>query len=196
MQHSIPQTALPGRSQSSHDRLAEGLGYFSIALGVTELLAPKAVCEAVGLDGYETLVRAYGAREVANGLAILTSHDPTPWIWGRVIGDAADIATVAMGLQDGNPKKDNTVLALAAVAAVTAVDLYCANGLTSEKGGRRTALTDYSSRTGFPQGIRSAKGAARDFEVPKDMRVPDLLRPDVFARRNGQNAPAIPASAS
>src|SRR4051812_11982485 len=94
MPSSVPQTALHGQSRSSNDRLARGLGYFSIAIGLTELFAPRALCRAIGLDGHERLVRAYGVREVATGVAILMSHDATPWIWGRVAGDAADIATV------------------------------------------------------------------------------------------------------
>ena len=177
----VPRTALRGGSQSSHDKLAKTLGYFSIALGATELLAPRALCRAIGLNGLEPVVRAYGAREVATGVAILTSHDPAPWIWARVAGDMADIATVATGFQQDDAKRDNNVLALAALAAVTAIDVVCASGLSSEKGGK-TALTDYSSRSGFPQGLQSARGAARNFKVPADMRVPELLRPEHFQR--------------
>ena len=91
----VPRTALKGRSRSLHDEVAKGLGYFSIALGIAELVAPRTVCRAVGIAGQENLVRAYGAREIATGIAILASHDATPWIWGRVAGDALDIATVA-----------------------------------------------------------------------------------------------------
>src|SRR4030081_1383389 len=177
----VPRTALRGGSQSSHDKLAKTLGYFSIALGATELLAPRALCRAIGLNGLEPVVRAYGACEGATGVAILASHDPAPWIWARVAGDMADIATVATGFQQDNAKRDN-VLALAALAAVTAIDVVCASGLSSEKGGRKTALTDYSRRSGFPQGLQSARGAARNFKVPADMRVPELLRPEHFQR--------------
>jgi hypothetical protein len=179
--HSVlPRTALPGESRSGHDKLARDLGYFSIALGVAELLAPRAVCNAVGLRGLEPVIQTYGAREVATGVAILTSHDPTPWIWGRVAGDMADIATVATGLQQDNPKKENSALALAALAAVTLVDIACATALSGEKGGRKTAVTDYGNRTGFPGGVQAARGAASDFSIPDDMRVPELLRPRNF----------------
>jgi hypothetical protein len=65
-----------------HDEVARGLGYFSIALGVAELSAPGAICRAAGIAGQEGVVRAYGTREIATGVAILASHDPTPWIWG------------------------------------------------------------------------------------------------------------------
>jgi hypothetical protein len=182
----VSRTALRGQSRSRHDKLATNLGYFSIALGVVEFLAPRALCNAIGLKGLEPVVRAYGAREVATGVAILASHDPAPWIWARVAGDMADIATVATGVQHHNPKRDNTVLTLATLAAVTVVDVICASALSAEKGDRKTGVADYSNRSGFPRGLDAAKGAARDFRVPDDMRVPDMLRADTFERRRGQ----------
>jgi len=63
----VGRSALPGRSQSSHDRMARGLGYFSIALGIAELAAPGAICRAAGARGLENVVRGYGARELATG---------------------------------------------------------------------------------------------------------------------------------
>jgi hypothetical protein len=170
MLNQAPPTALPGWSRSLHDQIATGLGYFSIGLGLAELLAPRAVSRAAGLDGYERVVQAFGVREVATGLAILTSHDATPWIWGRVAGDAADIATVVAGSRDGTAKNENTMWALLALAGVTALDVICATGLTSEKGAPNTATTDYRDRSGFPRGLQAARGAAQDFETPRDMR--------------------------
>src|SRR3954469_18798433 len=178
----VPRTAMRGRSWSSHDRLAKNLGYFSIALGVVELMAPRALCNAIGLRGMEPVIRAYGARELATGVAILTSHDPEPWIWARVAGDVADIATVATGLQQDNARTENNVMALAALAAVTAVDVACARGLNAEKGNRKTAIVNYSNRSGFPLGLEAARGAAHDFQVPADFRIPDALRPQTFER--------------
>src|SRR4051812_42162518 len=161
MHSHAPQTAMPGWSRSLHDQIATGLGYFSIALGLTELLAPRAVSRAAGLDGHETVVQAYGAREIATGIAILTSHDATPWIWGRVAGDAADIATVVAGSRHAS-KSENRMWALVALAGVTALDVICTTGLMSEKGGRSTAMADYRDRSGFPRGPQAARGAAQD----------------------------------
>lgn len=177
MLNSVRPTALPGRSQSSADRLASNLGYLSLALGAAELIAPHAICRALGLRGLEPLVRAYGAREIANGMAILTSHDPEPWVWARVAGDLADVATIATGLRPDNRKRDNNVLALAGLLAVTAIDVACAKSLGSGKGDRRTATADYSNRSGYPRGVSAARGAAKNFKVPEDMRIPRLLRP-------------------
>ena len=55
---------------------AKGLGAFSIALGVTELLAPRMVARMTGVHGHDTLIRAYGLREIVNGIGLLTSNDP------------------------------------------------------------------------------------------------------------------------
>ena len=172
----VRRSAVPRHSQSSH-KMARGLGYFSIALGVAEMIAPGAICRAAGVRGLETVVRSYGAREIATGVAILTSHDPEPWIWTRVAGDLADIATVAAGVQQDNQSKSRSAIAFATLAAVTLVDFACANGLNSEKDNRKTATRDYSRRSGYPQGLQAARGAAQDFKVPDDMRTPELLRP-------------------
>ncbi len=176
MRSSGQATAIRGRAQSTHDRLAKSLGYLSLALGAAELIAPRALCRATGLSGMEPLVRAYGARELATGVAILASHDPAPWIWGRVAGDMADIATAASGVRSDGGQNRNAVLTLAALTAVTAVDVMCASGLGAEKGNRKTALADYSDRSGFPQGLEAARGAARRLTIPQDMTTPKSLR--------------------
>jgi hypothetical protein len=108
---------------SSSDKLAKQLGYLSIGLGLAELVAPKALCRMTGIPGWENVVRAYGAREIATGLAILTTHSPEPWIWARVAGDVIDMATVATGLQQDNDKRGANVVVLGALAAVTALRL-------------------------------------------------------------------------
>jgi hypothetical protein len=164
----VRQTAMRGRSQSGSDLLAKNLGYFSIALGIAELVAPRRICNAIGLNGLEPVVRSCGAREIATGVAILMSHNPEPWIWARVAGDMADIATVATGLHEDNDKKDNNILALTALAAATALDVVCATSLGAEKGNRQTAVADYTDRSGFPGGVASARGAARTPEAPAD----------------------------
>jgi hypothetical protein len=97
------------------------------------------------------------------------------------------MATVAIGLQrhDGSAQRDRSALALVTLAAVTVADLACAGALNAEKGNRYNAIRDYSNRSGFPQGLQAARGAARDFRVPDDMKTPEMLRPRLV---NAQNA--------
>jgi hypothetical protein len=179
MRSLVPKTAIRGRSQSPQDQLAKGLGYFSVVLGLAELLAPRAVCKVAGIQGLEVVVRAYGAREVATGVAILASHSPEPWIWGRVAGDMADMATIATGVQEDNPRRENSVLALAMIAALTIVDVICAGGLNAEKGNRKTAVSDYSKRSGFPKGVQAAHGVARRVKIQDDIKTQEIMRSHV-----------------
>ena len=161
---------------SSHT-LARGLGWFSIGLGVLELVAPHSLARALGMEERAELIRAYGMREVATGLGILSQADPTPWVWGRVGGDLLDLATLATGLDGANPHRDKVGLALAAVAGVTVLDVICAQSLASERAWARRPVRDYSDRRGMPAPPAAMRGAARDFEVPPDMRIPEPLRP-------------------
>jgi hypothetical protein len=179
----------PFSAQNAH-AMVRGLGWFSIGLGLAEVLAPRALTRGLGMEGNEQIVRAYGLREIATGIGILSSNQPAPWIWGRVGGDALDLATLATGLQQDNPKKDNVELAMVAVAGVTALDVVCGASLarrsparhSSPNLSRRLSAIDYHRRTGFPKAPEQMRGAARDFEVPRDMRTPEALRPFVTDR--------------
>jgi hypothetical protein len=154
--------------------LAMGLGWFSIGLGFIELFAPRQLTKSLGMEGNEKLVRFYGMREIASGIGVLRTGS-APWLWGRVAGDALDIATLVPHVNDDNPKKTNARIALAAVAAVTSLDVACAIALRSQP--TYLPAPDYSRRSGFPRGIAAARGAAREFVAPNDMRTPEAMRP-------------------
>ncbi|MGO4387419.1 cyclase dehydrase [Microvirga sp. 2YAF29] len=177
MRYETDRTRRQGHADTATDTLARGLGLFSIALGIAEVVAPRTLARALGMKGQEGLIAGYGVREIATGIGILASKDPTPWIWGRVAGDGLDLATLATALEGDNPKKSNVGIAMAAVAGVTALDVYCAQTLSRETPHPLPPLQDYSDRTGYPSGIEQSHGAARDFEVPRDFRIPDALRP-------------------
>ena len=174
----LPVRGARGRpAHSASERLAQGLGLFSIGLGLAELFAPHALSRALGMEGKETLIRAYGARECAAGIAILMSHDPTPWVAARIVGDAMDLVTLAADLPEGEAERRNRSLAAIAVAGVTALDVVCANRLQADKALSAPGAFDYGDRTGFPKPPDAMRGAASDLEVPADFRVPGPLRP-------------------
>jgi len=50
-------------------------------------VVPRTVRRLIGITTPEAVIRGYGAREIATGVAILMSHDATPWVWGRVAGE-------------------------------------------------------------------------------------------------------------
>jgi hypothetical protein len=166
-----------GPHQAGTLALAEGLGWFSIGLGALELFAAPALARTFGMEGRENLLRAYGVREIATGVGILTQEDPTPWMWGRVAGDALDLATMAPGLTGRDGRAGNVALAMAAVAGVTALDVICARALSAEREQAQEPLPDYRDRVGMAHGPAAMRGAARDFQVPRDFRTPEPLRP-------------------
>lgn len=161
----------PDRSLTFSDQVARGLGWFSLGLGLAELVAPGRLASAFGLEGKENLIRAFGAREVGAGIGAL-SDTPAPAIWSRVAGDLLDLGTLALGARDGDDQqRRNAGIAIAAVVGVTLVDLLTAASLGKEQNRNRGETRDYSDRSGFPGGLANAKGAAsKDFSTPPDFQ--------------------------
>lgn len=169
------------RRRQSAETIARGLGWFSLGLGIAELLMPRVVARVAGLQGREELVQAYGLREVATGLGLLSSDNPTPWVWARVGGDALDIGTLGANAGDGKPA-DGNVAAMAAVLGVTAVDVACARALSATKPVEEQPHRDYSDRSGFPLSPDEMRGAAlANFRQPPDMQAPLPLQPGLAA---------------
>lgn len=112
-------------TRHSSDRAAKALGWFSIGLGVSQLIGADRLLGMFG--GRRTgITRLYGLREIGTGIALPTASDPTPWVWTRVAGDGLDLGSLAGGLRTGSPRKGNRLLALLFVAATGAVDVACA----------------------------------------------------------------------
>ncbi len=105
--------------------MARGLAWFGIGLGAVELLAPRGMARAIGLQGYEHVLQAFGIREIASGLAVLASDEPEKMLGIRVAGDALDGALLARGLASSNPERGRTLAALATVAPVVVLDTVC-----------------------------------------------------------------------
>lgn len=106
-------------------RLARSLGWFSIALGAVELVAPGPL-RSWFRSGDERVMRLFGAREGATGLALLVLPDPTPGLWARVGGDALDLVSLGTMLSTRRARRGRVAGAIGVVAAITAVDLVAA----------------------------------------------------------------------
>ena len=84
----------------SPQQLANGLGWFSIGLGLAEIATPNLVANLIGVtDGSKTqkVLRFYGARELAAGFGILSQSNPSGWVWVRVAGDVVDMIFALQG---------------------------------------------------------------------------------------------------
>ena len=126
-------------------KFAKGLGLFSIALGLTEVLAPGQLAGFIGLnDKYRRYLPLLGAREIAHGVGIMRSDKPTAAVWTRVGGDAVDLAFLGAAMADSGTNKRRLGIAAAAVAGVTLLDVLAAQKLSkpgSESEGNPLAPT-------------------------------------------------------
>ena len=132
----VAQRAKPGLPSASGKKLAKGLGWFSIGLGLTELLAPRAIASISGVPkGRTGLIRLYGLREIASGITIFSQDNPAGGMWSRVAGDALDLASLGAAAASPNSKKGRLAFATINVLAVTALDVIAAKQLSNGKQG-------------------------------------------------------------
>ncbi|HOC17475.1 MAG TPA: SRPBCC family protein [Vicinamibacterales bacterium] len=136
------------RRNGGNGRLADGLGWFSLALGGAEVAVPALVARNIGVPNTpenRLLLRVLGAREIASGLGILGRDRQAPWVWSRVAGDAMDLVLLGLALGSATSKRRQLGVATAAVAGVAALDVVA---------GKRQARHD-ASRAGFEHVTRS-----------------------------------------
>jgi len=110
-------------------RLSQALGWMSIAIGLAEVFAPRAVGRAIGVGDRPALLRLCGVREVINGVGLLSERMPAKWAKARVAGDALDLAM--LGAAARGSRSDSTRIALAAtvVTGITALDIFASRQL-------------------------------------------------------------------
>ena len=130
--YSVAERGEPGLPSASAKKLAKGLGWFSIGLGLAELLAPRAIASISGVPkGRTGLIRLYGLREIASGITIFSQQNPAGGVWSRVAGDALDLASLGAAATSPDAKKGRLAFATANVLAVTALDVICAKQLSN-----------------------------------------------------------------
>jgi uncharacterized membrane protein len=130
------------RSASPNDgneKLSNFLGWFSIGLGVAQIVAPRGMARLVGASGDEDsqrAMRAIGLREITAGVGILSQPRAAGWLWARVAGDAMDVALLRKStLGEDNPDRNRGLASTAAVLGVLALDVYAAQKLRGVEAG-------------------------------------------------------------
>jgi uncharacterized membrane protein len=119
---------------ADEEQLARGLGWFSIGLGLTEVLVPRLVARVIGVQPHPALFCFLGVREIASGVGILTRRKPAEWLWSRVAGDIVDLALLGAAMTGARNGHGRLLLATAAVAGVTTLDLACSQQISRSKG--------------------------------------------------------------
>lgn len=127
-------------SRRSVARTASGLGWFSLGLGLPQLLVPGLVNRIAGLrDDADSRAaqRVVGVRELAAAAGILGTPRPTPWLWARVGGDAMDLVLLGRAWARHRGSTPRLLATTASIAGVTAVDLLTAMTMTNDPTARR-----------------------------------------------------------
>src|SRR5262249_52725801 len=128
LHNSAPSTqdyTSPNERLMDEHHIAQKLAWFSIGLGLAEVTMPGRFARGMGLQKGHRLIQAFGLREIAAGVGILTQRKRAPWLWARVAGDALDIAGLVAALT-ASRKRGAVAAALASVAVVAMADVVCA----------------------------------------------------------------------
>jgi uncharacterized membrane protein len=106
--------------------IARGLGWFSLGLGIVQLVAPRRLLGAIGIrpTGISvTLTRLVGIRELGVVPGLLVTSQPAGWLAARVAGDMKDLALLGIARGDEQNHRGLVTMAMAAVGSVLALDL-------------------------------------------------------------------------
>jgi len=164
------QNRLRKSLKSNPEQIANALGWFSIGLGLAEILAPRALSRLIGAKASPGVMRLYGAREVACGIGLLSqAQEKERWLKARVAGDALDLFALGNAMTSNGAGRGRLALATAAVAGVTAVDTLCAARMSRRPFHKGEPLTVRKSIT-VGRGAEELYRFWRDFEqLPKFM---------------------------
>lgn len=109
----------PGAGVESIARLTEGLGYFSLALGSSQILSPGRVNRLIGVRDdarARRLQRLVGLQELGAAAGILLLRRPAPWLWIRTAGDVLHLGMLGRALV---AKRESSPRLGAAIVSVT-----------------------------------------------------------------------------
>lgn len=124
-----PLSKRPVRSQQT----ARALGWFSIGLGVSELLLTDRMARAIGFRRSPLWLQVMGVREIATGIGILAARRPgAGHVQMRVMGDAIDLALLASAWDSAGRERHRLSIATAAVLGVTVLDVLATRKLASD----------------------------------------------------------------
>jgi uncharacterized membrane protein len=117
------------RSEIVPANLSRGLGWFSVALGLTEIASPDMLSRVIGIrpkPSTSWLQRAMGVRELLAGAGVLMQPRGAAPLWTRVAGDVVDLGLLALASRTKRGSGARLAGAVAAVAGVTALDVIAA----------------------------------------------------------------------
>lgn len=118
----------------SATRVERGLGAFSVGLGGALIAVPGLLAKLSGMPddpASRIALRSAGVREVLVGIGLLTTKQPSGWVWARAGQDAMDISMIGLATMRPNVRSRKRLLITGGVlAGICAVDVLAASRST------------------------------------------------------------------
>lgn len=178
-------SGVDGGDKVGDGRLSRALGLFGVGLGLSQILAPRAVARTIGLRDnrrIRKLMMAFGIREVTTGLGLISQPRSVALARGRVAGDSMNLALLGQGLTSRRNQQNRVAAALVAAIGITVLDLIA---------GKQLGQPDDPSMTG-----RRAEGGLRvkrRIKVKKAITVNRSPKEAYSLWRNFENLPRFMA---
>jgi uncharacterized membrane protein len=149
------------------EQLQDGLGYFSLGLGLTQILSPGHVNRLIGVsDDAKTrlLQRLVGAQELSAAAGILLLRRPTPWLWGRTAGDVLHLGMLSRAFGARRESTPRLLGAIVSVVGCLATDAFAAVRSTQQQGNQEDRKMEGHASITIRAGAEELAERWRSFE--------------------------------
>ncbi len=119
-----------GSNGMDERKLARGIGWLSVGVGLTLVAAPKLTVRALGMGERPNLGRFLGVRDLVVGAGLLSqSENLAPWIRARAISDAVDATLFLAGAASGAIPRGRAMFGFAVASAFSVFSFALARRL-------------------------------------------------------------------
>jgi uncharacterized membrane protein len=173
-------------ARENRQKLVKGLGWFSIGLGLFEIVAPRTLSRLIGVKPHTGVMRLFGVREVISGLGILSQPESATWLDARVAGDAMDLALLGGSFFSERSHRGRLALATAAVAGVTAVDILCSKDLKEGPGTQSTLAPAQPGAVSLRRSIIVNRPASELYQMWRNLEGLPKFMSHLLSVKNGE----------
>jgi hypothetical protein len=111
-------------------KLAGGIGWLSIGVGLALIAAPKLTVRAFGMGDRPNLGRFLGVRDLVIGAGLLSRQENlAPWLRARAVSDAGDATLLLAGALSGAFPRGRAMFGFAVASAFSVLGFALARRL-------------------------------------------------------------------
>jgi uncharacterized membrane protein len=153
-----------GEKQGTASKLAGALGWMSIGLGVTQMVAPRIIASLAGVPRRKSESRLMGIRKIATGMGMLAQPQHALGLWTRVGTNLMELARLRKEARRRDARRVRVAATMAAVAGATVVSAICAKKLSAARSAGSPTNIQHSASTAVNRSPEDCYRQWRDFE--------------------------------